>query len=100
MELLGLGSKSFNTDDERRVEISEGAWPKAFQRNAEQRRVNDSITGNSGSNHFNYITYFPDSSTHAWMDHCIGAGPQSATLSKYLVQDPDFPNTMWCNTCP
>ena len=79
----------------------QGYWRRGVPTPGPDGRVpNDSVMGKNGTGYYNYITYFPSTATYVWMDHGKEFGPQNASLDSYPVNDPKYPKTIWCNTCP
>lgn len=79
----------------------QGYWRHGVPKpKADGQVPNDSVMGKNDSGVFNYVVYFSSTSTYAWMDHGIQEGPQTASLSLYPPSSYEYPQTIWCHTCP
>ncbi|ROU08999.1 hypothetical protein D9T17_02475 [Lysobacter enzymogenes] len=67
---------------------------------------NDSVAGGKvNPGYFNYVIYFQQTDTYAWMNHEVqanqSANPQMASISpEPPITYDDYPQEMWCVTCP
>jgi len=94
-------SRQCNGCEKKTIFAKQGKWSSKGSQKGDPKTgedPSDSISNDFG--YFNYIIYFPTTRSYVWMNQAYqGPGSQITTIFSRPLNDPLYPQTIWCSTC-